>query len=413
VGPTRIRPDNAEQYSAELQANYVAEFAGRPLDFVGGFFYFNENNSTDDTIGFQPKNGRPRILPDGSTSFDKRVRLSGTKNTDSWAAFWSVRYDIISDFTLKLGGRYTEDTITVEKENLIFVGRGLGPQLSIAPFDGSKKFSKYTSEFGLEWRPTDEMMLYYTYSEGFKSGTVPIGSTSDRGFVNPESIKNNEFGIKSTWLDRTVTLNVAGFFFTAKDLQLQKSLPSGAGGFTLVLANAADLKSHGVEVSGRWRPTDNFRVSGSVAWLNTEFQTGFISVDPIDPVQFSDPAAAQRDLGGNEAALSPNWSGSLRAEYDLPFQPGGGVLTLASNLSFKSKHFFTEFNNRLNQSAYQILDVSLKFMSADDTWSAEAWVKNLSDELVQTGNFALGTGLVVARTFLPPRTYGATVKFHF
>ncbi|MBL4801104.1 MAG: TonB-dependent receptor [Emcibacter sp.] len=413
-GTNQERPINSEQFSAELQINYAADFAGLPLDFVGGFFYFNEENSTTNTIGFQPKNGRPRALPGGGTTFDKRVQLSGTKNTDSWAAFWSVRYDVMPEVTLKLGGRYTEDKISVLKENLIFVANGLGPQKSIAPFDDSKKFAKYTSEFGIEWRPTDDMMLYYTYSEGFKAGTVPIGSTSGQGFVDPETVKNNEFGIKSTWIDGELTLNVSGFFYTAKDLQLQRSLPTGAGGFTLTLANAADLKAHGAEASVVWRPTESFRLSGSFAWLETAFQEGFVSVDPINPLQFSDAAAAQQNLSGNSAVQSPKWSGSVHAAYDLPFHPGGGQLTVGSNLSFKGEHFFSEFNNeRLKQDAYTILDVSLKFVPADDRWSAELWAKNLTDEMVETGNFSLGTGLIIARTFLAPRTYGATVKFTF
>jgi iron complex outermembrane receptor protein len=411
-GTSQERPINVEQYSAEFQLFYDGQFLDRHIDIVSGIYLFSEESSTSNTIGFQPLIGRERTLPDGSMSTDKRVQLSGVKETESWAVFVNARYDITSDFTLKLAGRFNEDDISVEKENLIFVGGGLGPQRSISPFDDSETFNNFSPEVGVEWRPDDEMMLYYTYSEGFKAGTVPIGSTSGLGFVQPEIIDNHEFGLKSTWLDGSLIFNASAFYYEATDLQLQRSLPTGDGGFTLELANSADLDGYGFEADVFWSMSDSVRLFGSVAYVNTEFQDGFVSVDPTNPVQFNDSAAAQEDLGGNEAAQAPEWSATAHAEYDLPFQPGGGAFVLSTDISYKGDHYFSEFNNpELSQDAYTLVDMSLKFTAADEKWSATLWGKNLTDELVESGNFPLATGLVTAQTFLPPRTWGVSLKF--
>lgn len=411
-GTNQERPINVEQSSAEFQLFYDGQFLERHIDIVGGLYLFSEESSTANKIGFQPLTGRERTLSDGSISTDHRVQLSGVKETESWAVFMNARYELMTGFTVKVAGRFNKDDISVEKENLIFVGGGLGPQRSIAPFDESKTFKEFSPEVGVEWRPNDDMMVYYTYSEGFKAGTVPIGSTSGLGFVEPEIIDNHEFGLKSSWLDGSVIFNASAFYYEVTDLQLQRSLPTGDGGFTLELANSADLNGNGFEADLFWSVSDRARLFGSIAYVNTEFQDGFVSVDPTNPVQFTDPAAAQEDLSGNEAAQAPEWSATTHAEYDLPFNPGGGAVLLSIDISYKGDHFFSEFNNsNLHQDAYTLVDAAIKFTAADEKWTATLWGKNLTDELVESGNFPLATGLVTARTFLPPRTWGVSLKF--
>lgn len=51
--------------------------------------------------------------------------------------------------------------------------------------------------------------------------------------------------------------------------------------------------------------------------------------------------------------------------------------------------------------------------SADDTWSASLWGKNLTDELVEAGAFVVSLSRTIGRTYLPPRTYGVTFDYNF
>lgn len=93
----------------------------------------------------------------------------------------------------------------------------------------------------------------------------------------------------------------------------------------------------------------------------------------------------------------------------------GGVFTSPSaDASFKDDHYFSEFNNDLlAQDSYTIFDARVKYVSGSGEWISELWVKNITDELVESGNYALASGRVTTRTFLPPRTIGVTLKREF
>lgn len=412
VGETiQYRASHIEQFTEELQALYSGDFFGRQLDMVAGFFFMSEEFGADTEVGLTPRMGNERRLPDGTLTTQKRVDFEGVKDTDSWALFWNARYAVLPDVTIKLGGRFTRDDITVTRDNQVFAGPNL-----IMPASGVEgaEFDEYTPEAGIEWRPTENAMLFYTFSQGAKAGTKLVGTPGSNFFVAPEQVNNHEFGLKSSWLDGSLTFNVAGFFYEADDLQLQITLPTGVGGFSIELRNAASQDAHGIEIDTQWQPVQGLRLSGSLAWLETKFGEGFVAVDPLNPEQITNPTEASEELGGNQAPQSPEWSASAHAEYDLPLKFEGGIFTLGADLSYTGDHFFNEFNNeRQSQDSYVIFDSRLRFETADERWSAEIWGKNLFNERVQTAGFAIGTGQALTTTFLPPVTWGGTIAFRY
>jgi len=119
------------------------------------------------------------------------------------------------------------------------------------------------------------------------------------------------------------------------------------------------------------------------------------------------------DIGGNSARQSPEWAGNLHGTYDFHLE-NSGIITLSADVSYKDDVFFSEFNNNvLNESSYTMFDARLRYTSPNEQWTTEIWGKNLSDEFVEAGNFAVATGRVIAATYLPPRTFGVTVGYGF
>ena len=72
------------------------------------------------------------------------------------------------------------------------------------------KFKKFTPRIALDYQVTPDVLLYASWSKGFKAGTYNLG-TLDNG-VNPENISAFEAGVKSSFLDRRLRLNLAGFY---------------------------------------------------------------------------------------------------------------------------------------------------------------------------------------------------------
>ncbi len=394
---------DSQHYSEELQLIYDND----RIHAIGGFYYFNEdllNLNRIDTL---------KIGGSFANGTEKRVNLRGNAETESWALYWNAIYNITEKLAVRAGGRYTNDDRNIVNNNVIWVAGGrvrLSPENGNLPlFTDADSFSDYTNEFGIEWRPSEDVLLYYTYSEGFKAGTGQIGANA-ANIIKPETIKNHEFGLKSTWLDGSLYFNVSAYFYEVKDLQLDRTLPGGPTGFITIFENATSQDANGVELEAFWAPTDRLRLSAFVAYQDTEFGS-FTSADPTDERNIGGVFLV--DIKGNAARQAPEWAWTTHGEYDFPLQ-NDGLITLSADASYKDDQFFSEFNNSLLfQKAYTIFDARLRYTPPNGNWTAEVWGKNLTDELVEAGNFALATGRVVTRTFLPPRTWGITVAYTF
>ena len=455
---------DSTQYSNELQLNYQV----KNFDLVVGGFYFNERQRPIDNVGLARRNGMASNIPilqaaginldeayalcgyspDGGSTViaPKRVCIHSNLGDEAWAIFGQANIGLgalspaLDSFTLKLGGRYSHEHVTSENPAIIIARNGLGPvvHFTAAGTHTERSFADFTPEAGLEWHANRDLMLYYTYSEGFKagSGENAAGSTT---IVNPEKIKNHEVGVKAT-VGRGISINLAGYSYKLNGAQLNKTIAGGAGGFTTIFENAAETKAKGIELDVFGRVTPNFRVSGSLAYTDAEY-VDFVTLDPIDPRNVNTPPApaynpvtnpnptafgapcdgdldpatptCEIQLAGNRVRNTPKWAWNVHAEYDIPFA-GGGEVTLQGDVTHKSRIYFTEYQRDIESSApYTFVDLGAMYHAANDRLSLQLWVKNLFDIDRRASTFALATGRLLGATYLPPRTYGATVGYKF
>jgi len=394
--------------SEELQLTYT----GDRLRATGGIYYFTEDFENQNLLDSQKIGGSFA----GGT--EKRVQLVGNAETDSIAVYANGIFDITDNFSIKAGLRYTSDDRSIVNDNVIWVAGALpgGGDLRLSPANGnlplftdSESFSDTTGELGIEWRSSDSTLAYYTFSQGFKAGSGQIGANA-ANIIDPETIDNHEFGLKSTFNDRFI-LNLAVYSYEVDNIQLDRTLPGGPTGFITQFENATTQDGRGVELEAFWATTDALTLSATVAYQDTEFGS-FLTSDPTDEGNVGGAGVAV-DIAGNVARQAPEWSWNIHGQYDIALQ-SDATLTLSADLSFKDEVFFSEFNNDLLfQPSYTLFDARLRYTSPSDQWSAELWGKNLTDELVQSGNFAIATSRSITQTFLPPRTYGVTVGYSF
>jgi len=110
---------------------------------------------------------------------------------------------------------------------------------------------------------------------------------------------------------------------------------------------------------------------------------------------------------------TPEYSLGLRGVYTQSIGTGSEI-DYAVGYAYKGDQYFTEFNDeRMSADAYGILDANIKYTSADGSWFLNLWGKNLTDEFVQSGAFAISTSRTITGTYLPPRQYGVTVGYDF
>lgn len=449
---------DSKQWSNEFQVNYDADWAHGVL----GLYYFHETQRPIDNVGLSNRNGMeqnigvlqaaginlaeayrlcgygPGTLDDGTLIAPKRVCTRSRLLDDAFAVFGQLNVELgaltpaLEGFNLKLGGRWSSEHVQSENPSIVITRNGLGPVLryTAAQTHRERTFQDFTPEAGLEWRPTKDVLLYYTYSEGFKAGSGENASGSTT-IVDPETITNHEVGIKTT-VGRIATINLAGYAYTLNGLQLNKTIAGGPTGYTTIFQNAAKTRAKGFELEIALQPAKAVRLNGAVSYTDSHF-VDYVTLDPLnpanimtpgspaydpvtnpDPTAYGAPGGGDIQLAGNPTRNSPRWAFNVHGEYDLPITGVGGRFTIAGDVSYKGKTYFSEYKRDIESSdAFASVDASLSYATDDNRIRAQLWVKNLTDVFRPSSTFALATGRLLGATWLPPRTYGATIGYNF
>lgn len=396
---TQAQIIDTEQFSEELQ--FILD--GERWRGIVGLYYFTEELESDIRIGRDPK-GQPDL---------SRVIVEASLDVEAYAAFTNFTFDLSDSLALKVGARYSHEKREVN--NLFAVAPPPAPgAIFDAPKSDDKSYSAVTPEIGLEYRTDNDLLLYVTYSEGFKSGTANLGERSPT-LIDEETIDNLEIGLKGTLLDNTLQINLAGFYYEVDDAQFDRTFPIPVPPFfSARLENAAQTEGRGIELETHWVASDRLTIDMNATYYDIEFQE-FESLDPLNEDLFgtSSTSVTAADLSGNVPRNTPEWTFNLHAAYDIPLN-NGATLTLAGNWARKGQQYYTEFNNPvMGAPAYSIFNANILYTSQDERLSVNLWGKNLSDETVLSGSYAVATSRTITGTYLPPRQYGVTVGYHF
>jgi len=406
---TQSEQIESNQASEELQIHYE----GTNVDGIVGVYYYTEEIESDNrlyqAIPVPPCGPVTNDLLSGYPIDDLCFHFRGDTDTDAAAVYANFNINFTENVRINLGGRYSYE----HREG--FTDRWIAPGL-LTPltFEDEGSFNDFTPRVGIEWKPVDSLLVYATYAEGFKSGILLSGQRTP--LLDPETVDTIEAGMKGRFLDDRLQLNIAGFFYDYTDLQLGRSVPAGASGFTLVYENAAEAEVKGAELELNWLVSDRLRVDGSLTYLDAVF-TDYITTDPFDTVLFLlglAPPAVPEQLASNHLVQAPEWAWTARAEYDFPLPYAGWNGRLAFEAAYKSQVYFTQFNyDDLGEDGATTFNAFLKLSSPDDTWSLNFWGRNLSDEDIYTGTFIINGSRTNAGMLAPPRTFGVTLGYQF
>ena len=177
------------------------------LNFVAGLYYFQEdfNIGLDYNLRSQfcslavaafapPLVGACRAGPQQDAFSD-----GFSQDTKSYAGYAQATYEIVPRLSLTLGGRYTHESKSAD-----YFGIRRNPAAVFGANETSSvDFSdhRFTGRANLTWKPVDDVLLFATYSTGFKAGgfnsgaaNVPLG---DLRIFGPETVKNYEVGAKT------------------------------------------------------------------------------------------------------------------------------------------------------------------------------------------------------------------------
>jgi iron complex outermembrane receptor protein len=380
------RDENADQISEEIQLLGETE----RLKWLIGGFYFTEDN---DALGYADI-----PVPDFRTLI---IRQFGNLETDAWALFGQATWSFNDRWALTVGGRYSDEEKTLNAESSQQL-----PGVIPAPRPSrSESWSKFTPKATLEYTHSDDLFLYVSAQQGFKSGGYAAGALTPP--FNPEEVWSYELGMKSTWADGRVRANLAVFHYEYKDLQVGfvQNIPGGA--VITVVTNAAQASNTGLEAELVARVTDAFTIEANLSFMDAKFDD-YVTVDP------NRPALGALDLSGNKLAQAPDFTGFLAAEYEWPL--ASGSVSLRGEYNYTDKIFFDAYNREgiMSQDGYGLANAFLTFNSGGN-WRLSAFARNLFDEEYRVGSAIAGAiwGSPVLSIPGAPRTFGVRASFSF
>jgi len=401
-----LQPQNTKAPTFEMRLN--APDGDSALQWTVGAYYQDRKSFTESRVGFVGPSGTPT---DRYPIFQDRFVRS---HLEQIAFFGEASYKFFDKLTLTAGGRWAKFNVDGANSTRINTGGMPVPQVWTGrSFSGSK----FVKRFNLAYEARDNVLLYATYSEGFRAGGVnqliAAEPTIPAGF-EPDLVKNYEAGFKTQWFGRKLTVNFDIYRMDWDNIQVQSTTPSGLFRF---ISNAAKARVDGLELEVTARPLQGLDLRATFGKTDAR----------LTEDQPFNPGLNNRGYAGDKLPFVPKASINLAADYSLLV---GEDLTLSFHPEFqfvgKSRNIFNPFltntatgalTNTPNPGYVGISSYSLvnfRTQLEADNWTISLYARNLFDKRGITTVFWNPPFTPGRYTYyVAPRTIGisATTKF--
>ena len=435
------------QFSQELQ--FVGSAINDRLKYVVGAYFFNEKGSLLDLVSF----AQGAVQIDGPNWF----------NTTNFAAFTQVDFQLNDLISLTVGGRYTHENKEFEGGqqevngvfyklvgSAAFAGTPLGnvalanvcadtngnvfpsavlpgfggatcqqvlgyptvgntnPLRVYAPGINKKTFNNFSPKFGIQLHPAEDVMIYGSYSAGYKTGGWTTRYTTPQTLASgfgPEKAKTFEVGVKSTLMDRRLQVNLAAFTTEYTGIQLNYQV-----GTSPTIANVGDARIKGFEMEVVAKPVSFLTLNGSVGYTDSRYTY-------LDPAVQVNSAPNSFQLGatvGGRLPKTPKWKLNISPRIDLPVGSDGAKVSLIGDLTYTSaQRNNVEGTFALNRASTTVVNASVIFTAPEDRYSLTVGGTNLTNARYVTSGSSIPASGVIDGTYSRPAEWYARVGFKF
>ena len=394
-----LTDQDASSFAQEVRLNGSTE----KLDWTAGFYYINIDGDYRVSFNFPDYFGYS-IFPNNLYSME----------TDSWAVFGQLEYQLTDQIRLIGGLRYTED----EKEfdtNVVCEDFGMAPtdngcddfglvQGGVQPFETvtdlspltlDREDTDFTGKLQIDWTPTDDILVYAGFSRGMKAGgflgSIDGGATLGELQFEPEILHTYEAGVKLTFLDGRARFNASGFYYDYEDYQAFVFQ-----GITSVIQNQ-DANITGGEFELIATPAEGLDILIGLSLMDAE----------VEDVQISPGVVRDQDM-----VLAPDVTFNFLGRKAWQTEHGEFALQL-DGIYVSEQQFNTINSEAAANESYDLWNARVSY-KPNENWEAEFFVNNLTDEEYWTYGFdlALFFGSAI-QAVGEPRWFGGSVRYSF
>jgi outer membrane receptor protein involved in Fe transport len=315
----------------------------------------------------------------------------------------------------------------------------------------------------LSWKPTNDLLLYGSYSKGYKAGgynldRFQLGSTGLNAIpavfaprtnadvtslrFAAEKVDAFELGLK--YVQPKWSANIAAFRQEFKNFQLNTF---NGTSFVVQNINGCDsalsagrtcasgdvgpgLISQGVELELTASPVRNFRVSGGLTYARAKFANRLVGSSdgsvPLDPALFLLPGSINSNAPKLVTTASAAWTPQLGSS-------GLSALFYIDARQTSDYNTGSDLFPEKRQDGFTVVNARVGIRGPDQRWAIEFWGQNIfnqdytqvafssplqssSPATSTTGQFALGAPManqLISAYLAEPRTYGITLRGSF
>jgi iron complex outermembrane receptor protein len=349
------------------------------FDFVGGLYYYRETYSIDNELDLLSSYCQPfiaNVIPSrlagclagpkeaaGADYFDQR--------TTSKAAYLQGTLHLTDALSFTLGGRYTEDS----KRGRMVQVRSNPAEIFHTNEDTSLSLDedRFTWRAAGQWEATPDIMLFASYSTGFKSGgfnsTLSSSVLGQNRLFGAETVQNYEAGVRSSLFDRKITANATLFRTDIDGLQ-----DRGFDGFIYAIRNVGSLRQQGVEFDLAAHPATGVSLGVAGTYLDSKF-LDFRNAPNLPGF------SGTQDLTGTRANFSPTWQGNAFAQWDGQIGGGWGLLARGDLRYTSSANIGSDTNGNPDtvEPGHALIGARLELKSPDERYTLALFGENLTD----------------------------------
>jgi iron complex outermembrane receptor protein len=252
----------------------------------------------------------------------------------------------------------------------------------VSDTSASINFNAWSPKISLDYNLNTASLIYAMYSKGYRTGGLsPLGSDPSQppliGYL-PEHSNNFEAGIKNTWLNNTLKLNISLFYIHIKDAQVPTLVLPDA---ITIIKNTGVLNSKGVEAEIMYTPAKGFIIQ-----YNGGITNAIIEANGKHPLFTPD----------NSNAIAIQYSKTINAKVN-------GFIR--SETKFIGNTYF-DSSNEIKQSPYCINNFSIGINK--NKMGVVLWSKNILNQKYISYAYDFG-----AVHLGDPATYGISISSKF
>jgi outer membrane receptor protein involved in Fe transport len=377
------------EYGSFTQELRLASDYDGAFNFTAGVFY-------DDTdLDFSRAVRLFTAPPDPETGRTDQWDTGGTTDGNTYSAFLELNVELAPTVDLSAGARYSSEEKDTTLE-VFFASPTTGLPFITEPIDDRFDDDNVSPEVTLRWQPRDDLTLFASYKEGYKSGgsnlsEIPfLGTTADTIHFESEEAVGLEAGVKGYLLDRALSYALSIYRDTYDDLQVSVFDPVAV---TLHVGNAGRYRTQGAELDLAYLVPviDDLALRASVYYNDAEYDdflgacyTGQTIAQGCDEL-FNDATGAytSQDFEGRPGGHAPDWTVTLGLDYEFAVGESGPRVALGVDSRYTSSFYLGETLSPFQkQDGYFDVNAAVRLFNETSGWEVALIVRNLTDELV-------------------------------